>query len=84
MATTLTFPEWLAEQRNRGDDVAEFATEVAHLTDFPESGGKAIYDGYFENDQPKQRETYERAWAEFESSPEPAAKDDFEKPTSLR
>jgi hypothetical protein len=72
MATTLTFPEWLSEQRDRGDEVAEFATEVGRLTDFPESGGKAIYDGYFETALPGQQSVYQRAWAEFSASPEPS------------
>ncbi|MGN6445771.1 hypothetical protein [Amnibacterium sp.] len=72
MATTQTFPAWLAEQEYRGDDIGEFAKEVAHLTDFPDSGGKAIYDGYFETALPAQRETYERAWSEYGASPEPS------------
>ncbi len=72
MATTLTFPEWLTEQTDRGDDVAEFAKEVGHLTDFPGSGGKSIYEGYFETAQPAQREVFTRAWTEFEAHPEPA------------
>ena len=72
MATTLTFPEWLAEQRDRGDEVAGFAEEVASLPDFPESGGKAIYDGYFETALPAQQAVYERAWTEFSANPEPA------------
>jgi hypothetical protein len=73
MATTLTFPEWLAEQQDRGDHIAEFAKEVAHLTDFPSSGGKAIYDGYFETALPEQQKVYGRAWEEFAAHPEPAA-----------
>ena len=73
MATTLTFPEWLAEQRDRGDAVAEFATEVSHLTDFPESGGKAIYEGYFETAQAAQQKVFARAWDEFSAHPEPSA-----------
>jgi uncharacterized protein YozE (UPF0346 family) len=73
MATTLTFPEWLSEQRDRGDEVAEFATEVAQLTDFPASGGRAIYDGYFETALPAQRTVFDRAWEEFSASPEPSA-----------
>ena len=72
MATTLTFPEWLAEQRNRGDEIAEFAREVGRLTDFPESGGKAIYDGYFETAQSAQQSLYQRALGEFSAHPEPA------------
>lgn len=72
MATTLTFPEWLSEQRDRGDAVAELATEVGHFTDFPESGGKAIYDGYFETALPAQQAVYERAWEEFGAKPEPS------------
>jgi hypothetical protein len=73
MATTRTFPEWLTEQTDRGDEVAGFATEVGHLTDFPESGGKAIYDGYFETALPAQQAVYERAWEEFAAHPEPSA-----------
>jgi hypothetical protein len=72
MATTLTFPEWLTEQTDRGDEVAAFATEVGHLTDFPASGGKAIYDGYFETAQPAQQAVFERAWEEFSAHPEPS------------
>ena len=70
--TTPTFPHWLQAQEGRGDDVAEFAREVARLDDFPDSGGKAIYDGYFETTLPAQHDTYERAWTEFHSSPEPS------------
>lgn len=73
MGTTATFPEWLREQQNRGDDVAEFATEVSRLDDFPDSGGKAIFDGYFETALPGQQATYQRAWGEYSASPEPAA-----------
>ena len=72
MATTKTFPAWLKEQDYRGDEIGEFAKEVARLGDFPDSGGKAIYDGYFETSLPAQQETYERAWTEYEASPEPS------------
>lgn len=72
MPTTLTFPEWLAEQQDRGDAVAAFATEVSHLTDFPSSGGKAIYEGYFETAQPAQQQVFARAWDEFAAHPEPS------------
>jgi len=72
MATTLTFPAWLKEQEYRTDEVGAFAKEVARLDDFPDSGGKAIYDGYFETAQDAQRQTYDRAWSEFEASPEPS------------
>jgi hypothetical protein len=72
MATTLTFPEWLAEQQDRGDEIAEFAKEVGRLTDFPASGGKAIYDGYFEPELPERRAVYARAWEEFSAHPEPS------------
>ena len=71
MATTPTFPAWLKAQEGRGDDVASFAQQVAHLTDFPDSGGKAIYDGYFETALTEHRDTYERAWSEYSASPEP-------------
>jgi hypothetical protein len=71
--TTATFPAWLREQTGRGDDVAGLAQQVARLDDFPEAGGKAIYDGYFGTpSMAEQRETYERAWGEFTASPEPS------------
>lgn len=81
---TPTFPEWLAGQTDRGDETAEFAQQVAHLTDFPESGGRAIYEGYFETALPAQQQAFDRAWTEFEASPEPARSDDTERPTELR
>jgi hypothetical protein len=72
MATTKTFPAWLKEQEYRSDDVGAFAKEVAGRDDFPASGGKAIYDGYFETEGGSGRQAYERAWSEYESSPEPS------------
>ncbi|HEV7623835.1 MAG TPA: hypothetical protein VGO26_06850 [Amnibacterium sp.] len=72
MATTLTFPAWLKAQEYRTDEVGDFAKQVARLDDFPDSGGKAIYDGYFETVPADQQQAYERAWAEFEASPEPS------------
>ena len=87
--TTPTFPEWLAQQTDRGDDVAEFAREVGRLDDFPDSGSRSIYEGYFETAQPAQQEAFARAYDEYEASPEPARDDDAggeysERPTSLR
>jgi hypothetical protein len=72
MATTETFPAWLREQEYRGDEIGEFAKEASRLTDLPDSGGKAIYDGYFETALEGQQATYERAWTEFSASPEPS------------
>jgi hypothetical protein len=72
MATTRTFPAWLHEQEYRSDEIGEFAQAVAALDDFPDSGGKAIFDGYFASESEDRRQTYERAWAEFEASPEPS------------
>src|SRR5215210_2193770 len=62
---TQTFAAWLAAQDTRSDEVGELAKHVAGLGDFPDSGGKAIYDGYFETDRSSRREVFERAWAEF-------------------
>ncbi len=73
MSTTQTFPHWLRDQTERGDDVAAFATAALALDDLPDSGGKPIYDGYFTNTLAEQHGAYERAFAEFEASPEPAA-----------
>lgn len=67
---TQTFPHWLKDQIGRGDDVGHFADEVAELTDFPESGGKPIFDGYFETALDEDRDRYERAWSEYAASPE--------------
>jgi hypothetical protein len=72
MATTKTFPAWLNEQEYRGDEIGGFAKEIGQVTDFPASGGKAIYDGYFETALDAQRQTYERAWTEYTASPEPS------------
>ena len=70
--TTPTFPEWLTEQQDRGDKVAEFAKQAAHLEDLPAHGGKAIYDGYFETALAPQQAAYERAWEEFSAHPGPS------------
>ncbi|WP_375390209.1 hypothetical protein [uncultured Amnibacterium sp.] len=72
MPTTKTFPAWLTDQEYRGDEIGAFAKEAARLDDLPDSGGKAIYDGYFETSLESQQQTYERAWTEFEASPEPS------------
>lgn len=69
MASTRTFPAWLKEQEYRTDEIGAFAKEVGGLGDLPASGGKAIYDGYFET-EPSRQQTYERAWSEFEANPE--------------
>ena len=79
--TTATFPNWLAAQQGRGDDMASFAQSVAEKTDFPESGGRAIYEGYFSTESSSQQELFERAWTEFQASPEPS---EFTDPTEPR
>ena len=76
MGTTQTFPAWLAAQDTRSDEVGQLAKHVAGLGDFPQSGGKAIFDGYFETERSSRREVFERAWAEFSSSPEPVPEAD--------
>ena len=72
MATTKTFPAWLRDQEYRDDEIGAFAKEAGGLGDLPDSGGKAIFDGYFETALEGQRETYERAWSEYQASPEPS------------
>ncbi len=84
MATTSTFPDWLSRQQDRGDAVGGFAQQVAQLSDFPDSGGRAIFEGYFETALPAQQQAFERAWTEFESSPEPSTDDDAERPEGFR
>jgi hypothetical protein len=76
MGTTQTFSAWLAAQSTRSDDVGALANHVAGLGDFPDSGGKAIYDGYFETERSGHREAFERAWGEFSASPEPVPEAD--------
>lgn len=69
---TQTFPAWLSDQTGRDDDTGEFARQIGEVDDFPDSGGKAIFDGYFETALDADRERFERAWGEFEASPEPS------------
>ena len=64
-----SFPQWLRDQQGRGDVVGGFADRVAQLSDLPEHGDKAIFDGYFETSLTDDRAAYERAWGEFESAP---------------
>ena len=71
--TTRSFPQWLQEQQGRGDEVAELASGIAEVGDFPDSGGKAIYDGYFTTAPAAQQAAYERAWTEYSASPEPSS-----------
>lgn len=69
---TQTFPAWLHDQEKRDDETGEFAREVGTLDDFPDSGGKSIFDGYFETSVESNRARFERAWTEFEAHPEPS------------
>lgn len=69
---TQTFPAWLHDQADRDDSIGALAQQVREAGDFPESGGKAIFDGYFETGTAEDREQFERAWSEFEASPEPS------------
>ncbi|MET0589810.1 MAG: hypothetical protein ABWZ77_01415 [Naasia sp.] len=69
---TQTFPAWLADQTARDDDTGEFARQIADVGDFPDSGGRAIFEGYFATTLDADRERFERAWTEFEASPEPS------------
>jgi hypothetical protein len=62
-----TFPQWLHDQQGRGDVVGDFADQVAGLSDLPEHGDRAIFEGYFENSLAEDRASFERAWGEFES-----------------
>lgn len=71
--STATFPHWLAEQKDRDDEVGELAQTVAAAGDFPDSGGKPIFDGYFEGSSADDREKYERAWSEFTANAQPSA-----------
>ena len=66
---TQSFPHWLRDQVGRGDEVGDFAERASELTDLPEHGDKAIFDGYFETSLQGDRRHYERAWSEFEASP---------------
>ena len=73
---TQSFKAWLSDQDKRDDEVGALANDISNAGDFPESGGKAIYDGYFETESEEKREHFERAWMEFEAHPEPSATSD--------
>ena len=64
-----SFPQWLAEQTGRDDEVGQFAQRTAQRGDLPEHGGKPIFDGYFETTE--EQAAYELAWSEFEAVPNP-------------
>lgn len=70
---TQTFPAWLRDQESRDDDTGEFARGIGTADDFPEHGGKAIYDGWFESETDDRREQFERAWSEFDANSQPSA-----------
>ena len=44
----MKFAEWLFQQVDRDDYVGDLARKVEDDEQFPESGGRAIYEGYFE------------------------------------
>ncbi|WP_207456349.1 hypothetical protein [Desertivibrio insolitus] len=65
------FREWLHTQQDRSDEIGAFAQKVLADPLFPEHGGRAIYDGYFETGfDDETRETYGRAYEEFENMPQ--------------
>ena len=68
---TETFRKWLSAQADRPDIVGELALSVKDDEHFPEHGGKAIFEGYFESaGEPKNAlAAFERAWDEFEGTP---------------
>ncbi|MFD1713469.1 YozE family protein [Amnibacterium flavum] len=76
MTATATFPHWLSEQKGRDDEVGAFAADIAAAGDFPDSGGKPIFDGYFENASPEEKARYDRAWSEFTASAQPSPTSD--------
>jgi len=69
--STESFRTWLFEQADRPDEVGELAKSVQHDELFPDSGGKAIYEGYFGSvsEPAKAGSAFERAWEEFEGKP---------------
>ena len=68
---TESFRTWLFEQADRPDEVGELAKSVKDDELFPESGGKAIYEGYFgsASEPATAHDAFDRAWDEFEGKP---------------
>ena len=68
---TESFHTWLFEQADRPDEVGKLAQSVRGDENFPEHGGKAIYDGYFgsASEPGDTHAAFERAWDEFEGAP---------------
>lgn len=68
---TESFRTWLFEQADRPDEVGKLAQSVRDDDNFPEHGGRAIYDGYFgsASEPAEAHAAFERAWDEFEGTP---------------
>ena len=68
---TESFHDWFFEQADRPDEVGALARSVKSDPFFPEHGGKAIFEGYFEgvSEPASAKKTFELAWEEFTAKP---------------
>ncbi len=63
----MKFAEWLFQQVDRDDYVGDLARKVEDDEQFPESGGRAIYEGYFETFDTEVQNQFARVWDAWEA-----------------
>ena len=63
----MKFADWLFEQLEREDYVGDLARRVEGDDLFPDSGGRAIYEGYFETFDDEVQAQFARVWDAWEA-----------------
>ena len=63
----MKFAEWLLQQVDREDYVGDLARKVEADERFPKSGGRAIYEGYFETFDRDVQDQFARGWDAWEA-----------------
>jgi uncharacterized protein YozE (UPF0346 family) len=63
----MKFAEWLFQQIDRDDYIGDLARRVEDDELFPESGGRAIYEGYFETFDAEVQAQFDRVWDAWEA-----------------
>ena len=63
----MKFAEWLFQQVDRDDYVGDLARQVEDDELFPESGGRPIYEGYFETFDDEVQSQFARVWDAWEA-----------------
>ncbi len=63
----MKFADWLFEQVDRDDYIGDLARKVEDDEQFPDSGGRAIYEGYFETFDPEVQARFDRVWDAWEA-----------------